>query len=185
MSVFPFTFLYNFVPIWKVHLMHTGGIQVKEIIKAFIGLARINSVSVHKTSGGMNSLFPCWGKTNGVFSPTPIHLWQGYTNPATIPRLISCMQQWAIILASFGGGVYGKSPGFLMMTIRDGSGPGKSGYSSKPVPFGSGMDYTYWTVDIYGDTRINPHGDGDGDRLTLTPAPYPPRPIPVTRQINK
>ena len=54
MSVFPFTFLYKFVPIWKVHLMHTGGIQVTEVIKAFIGLARINSVSIHKTIGGMS-----------------------------------------------------------------------------------------------------------------------------------
>ena len=60
---------------------------------------------------------------------------------------------------------------------RDGSGPGESGYSFKSVPFGPGMDYTYWTVDVYGDTRINPRGDG----LTLTPAPYPPCPVPVTR----
>ena len=64
------------------------------------------------------------------------------------------------------------------MRIRDGSGPGESGYSSKSVPFGPGMDYTYWTVDVYGDTRINPHGDGGGDELTLTPAPYLPRPVP-------
>ena len=56
---------------------------------------------------------------------------------------------------------------------RDGSGPGESGYSSKPAPFGPGMDYTYWTVDGYGDTRINPPGDGGGDGLTLTPAPSP------------
>ena len=62
---------------------------------------------------------------------------------------------------------------------RDGSGPGKSGYLSKPAPFGPGMDYTYWTVDVYGDTRINPHGDGGGDGLTLTPAPYPPRSVPA------
>ena len=26
---------------------------------------------------------------------------------------------------------------------RDGSGLGESGYSSKPAPFGPGMDYTY------------------------------------------
>ena len=64
---------------------------------------------------------------------------------------------------------------------RDGNGPGESGYSSKPAPFGPGMDYTYWTVDVYGDTRINPRGDGGGDGLTLTPAPYPPRPVNVTR----
>ena len=62
-------------------------------------------------------------------------------------------------------------------TSRDGSGPGESGYSSKPVPFGPGMNYTYWTVDVYGDTRINPHGNGGGDGLTLTLAPYPPRPL--------
>ena len=55
--------------------------------------------------------------------------------------------------------------------IRDGSGPEESGYPSKPAPFGPGMDYTYWTVDGYGDTRINPRGDGGGDGLTLTPAP--------------
>ena len=61
---------------------------------------------------------------------------------------------------------------------RDGSGPGESGYSSKPAPFGPGMDYMYWTVDGYGDTRINPRGDGGGDGLTLTPAPYSPRPAP-------
>ena len=65
---------------------------------------------------------------------------------------------------------------FEPFIIRDGSGSGESGYSSKPAPFGPGMDYTYWTVDVYGDTRINPHGDGGGDGLTLTPAPYPPRP---------
>ena len=59
---------------------------------------------------------------------------------------------------------------------RDGNGPGESGYSSKPAPFGPGMDYTYWSVDVYGDTHINPRGDGGGDGLTLTPAPYPPRP---------
>ena len=59
---------------------------------------------------------------------------------------------------------------------RDGSGPGESGYSSKPAPFGPGMDYTYWTVDLYGDTHINPCGDGGRDGLTLTPSPYPPRP---------
>ena len=57
--------------------------------------------------------------------------------------------------------------------VRDGSGPGESGYSSKPAPFGPGMDYTYWTVDGYGDTSINPRGDGGGDGLTLTPAPSP------------
>ena len=62
--------------------------------------------------------------------------------------------------------------GSSVMT-RDGSGPGESGYSSKLAPFGPGMDYTYWTVDVYGDTRINPRGDGGGDGLTLTPAPYP------------
>ena len=56
---------------------------------------------------------------------------------------------------------------------RDGSGPGESGYSSKLAPFGPGMDYKYWTVDVYGNTRINPHGDGGGDGLTLTPAPSP------------
>ena len=32
--------------------------------------------------------------------------------------------------------------------VRDGSGPGESGYSSKPAPFGPGMDYMYWTVDV-------------------------------------
>ena len=67
--------------------------------------------------------------------------------------------------------------------IRDGSGPGESGYSSKPAPFGPGMNYTYWKVDVYRDTRINSRGDGGGDGLTLTPAPYPPRlapsPLPV------
>ena len=69
-------------------------------------------------------------------------------------------------------------PNYLVVVDRDGSGPGESGYSSKPAPFGPGMDYTYWTVDVYGDTRINPRGDGGGDGLTLTPAPYPPRPAP-------
>ena len=59
---------------------------------------------------------------------------------------------------------------------RVGSGLGENGYSSKPAPFGPGMDYTYWTVDVYGDTRINLRGDGGGDGLTLTPAPYPPHP---------
>ena len=65
---------------------------------------------------------------------------------------------------------------FIIRRGRDGSGPGESGYSSKPAPFGPGMDYTYWTMDGYGDTRINPRGDGGGDGLTLTPAPYPPHP---------
>ena len=60
-----------------------------------------------------------------------------------------------------------------LTTGRDGSGPGESGYSSKPAPFGPGMDYTYWMVDGYGDTCINPRGDGGGDGLTLTPAPSP------------
>ena len=54
--------------------------------------------------------------------------------------------------------------------LRDGSGPGESGYSSKPAPFGPGMEYTYWTVDIYEDTRINPRGDGGGDGLRPSPA---------------
>ena len=62
---------------------------------------------------------------------------------------------------------------YWLVWVRDGSGPGESGYSSKPAPFGPGMDYTYWTVDVYGDTRINPHGDGGRDGLTLTPAPSP------------
>ena len=75
------------------------------------------------------------------------------------------------------GSISGKMHG----AVRDGNGPGESGYSSKPAPFGSGMDYTYWTMDVYGDTRINPHGDGGGDGLTLTPTPYPPRLVPVTR----
>ena len=57
----------------------------------------------------------------------------------------------------------------ISLTLRDGSGSGESGYSSKPVSFGLGMDYTYWTVDVYGDTCINPRVDG----LTLTPTPSP------------
>ena len=68
------------------------------------------------------------------------------------------------------------TPVLNYQAARDGSGPGESWYSSKPAPFGPGMDYMYWTVDVYGDTRINPHVDGGGDGLTLTPAQYPPRP---------
>ena len=76
--------------------------------------------------------------------------------------------------------IFTKNPAYI--AIRDDSGQGESGYSSKPAPFRPGMDYTYWTVDVYGDTRINPRRDGGGDGLTLTPAPYPPRP---RYQLNK
>ena len=82
---------------------------------------------------------------------------------------------WTVWAAS--GIIYAINCVLLCMS-RNGSGPGESGYSSKPAPFGPGMDYTYWTVDVYGDTRINPRGDGGGDGLTLTPALYPPRPAP-------
>ena len=72
----------------------------------------------------------------------------------------------------------------ILVIFRDGSGSGKSEYSSKSVPFGPVMDYTYWTVDVYGDTRINPREDGGGDGLTLTPVPYPSRPAPSSLRVK-
>ena len=116
------------------------------------------------TIGDSSSASPGPGRDERGIRPTMLPLLRKGTCSA--PRVSQIRKK--------GTGRVKSTPG-----ARDGSGSGESGYSSKPVPFGSGMDYTYWTVDVYGDTRINPRGDGGGDGLTLTPAPYrpaPPRP---------